>query len=160
MLWGVVGQRGRPYQRSPVNGFLGSYQHQIDDKGRLSLPAPFRREGGDEPMVLVHAFPDALTLYPQRTWAEVEARLREMLRLNPQARAYVLKVTANAVEVVPDKQGRIMVPARLQESVGIAGPTLIVGAIDRIELWNPERFQAATAEPVAEAERFTHQIFG
>ncbi len=160
MLWGIVGRRGRPFQRSPVNGFLGSYQHQIDDKGRLSLPAPFRREGGDEPMVLVHAFPDALTLYPQRTWAEVEARLREMLRLNPQARAYVLKVTANAVEVVPDKQGRIMVPARLQESVGIAGPTLVVGAIDRIELWNPERFQAATAEPVAEAERFTHQIFG
>lgn len=160
MLWEDVGWHGRPAQRSPVNGFLGSYQHQIDDKGRLSLPAPFRREGGDEPMVLVHAFPDALTLYPQRTWAEVEARLREMLRLNPQARAYVLKVTANAVEVVPDKQGRINVPARLQEAVGIAGPTLVVGAIDRVELWSPERFAAATAEPVPEAERFTHQIFG
>jgi MraZ protein len=146
--------------RGPVNGFLGSYQHQIDEKGRLSLPASFRREGGDEPMVLVHAFPDALTLYPQRTWAEVEARLREMLRLNPQARAYVLRVTANAVEVAPDKTGRIMVPARLQEAVGIAGPTLVVGAIDRIELWNPDRFAAATAEPVPDAASFTHQIFG
>ena len=73
-----------------MTGFLGSYQHQIDEKGRLSLPASFRRDGGEEPMVLVHAFPDALTLYPRATWIEVEARLREMLRLNPQARPYVL----------------------------------------------------------------------
>lgn len=143
-----------------MHGFLGSWQHQIDDKGRLSLPAPFRREGGEEPMVLVHAFPDALTLYPQRTWAEVEGRLREMLRLNPQARPYVLRVTANAVEVVPDKAGRILVPPRLQEAVGIGGSALVVGAIDRIELWSPERFAAATAEPVPDTERLTHQIFG
>jgi len=143
-----------------LSGYLGSYQHQIDEKGRLSLPAPFRREDGDARLVLVHVFPEALTLYPERTWAEVEVRLREMLRLNPAARSYVLRVTANAVEVVPDKQGRILVPQRLQEAVGIAGPTLVIGAIDRIELWNPERFAQATAEPVADADRFTHQIFG
>jgi MraZ protein len=143
-----------------MSGYLGSYQHQIDEKGRLSLPAAFRREGAEEPMVLVHAFPEALTLYPQGSWREVETRLREMLRLNPQARAYVLRITANAVEVVPDRQGRILVPQRLQEAVGIAGPTLVVGAIDRIELWNPDRFGAVTAEPVADAERFTHQVFG
>jgi MraZ protein len=143
-----------------MTGFLGSYQHQIDDKGRLSLPASFRRDGGEEPMVLVQAFPDALTLYPRATWVEVEARLRDMLRLNPAARPYVLRVTANAVEVVPDKQGRILVPQRLQEAVGIAGPTLVVGAIDRIELWSPERFLATTAEPVPDVERLTHQIFG
>lgn len=143
-----------------MNGYLGSFQHQIDDKGRLSLPAHFRREAAEEPLVLVHVFADSLTLYPQRTWVDVEARLREMLRLNPQARPFVLRVTANAVEVVPDKQGRILVPARLQEAVGIRGATLVVGAIDRIELWDPDRFASATAEPVADAERFTHQIFG
>lgn len=159
-MWGSVGDNGGHGQRSPMTGFLGSYQHQIDEKGRLSLPASFRRDGGEEPMVLVHAFPDALTLYPRATWMEVEARLREMLRLNPQARPYVLKVTANAAEVTPDKAGRILVPARLQEAVGITGPTLVVGAIDRIELWSPERFAATTAEPVPDVERLTHQIFG
>ena len=142
-----------------MSGYLGSFQHQIDEKGRLSLPAQFRRENPEQPLVLVHVFQNALTLYPESTWSEVEARLREMMRLQPQARAWVLSVTANAVEVVPDKQGRILVPQRLQEAVGIAGPTLIVGAIDRIELWSPERFQAAVSEPVPDAERFTHQIF-
>ena len=141
-------------------GFLGSFQHQIDEKGRLSLPASFRRGSAEQPLVLVHVFPDALTLYPQQAWAEVEVRLREAMRLQPQARPWVLRVTANAVEVVPDKQGRILVPQRLQEAVGITGPTLVVGAIDRIELWNPERFSAVTAEAAPEAERLVHQIFG
>jgi MraZ protein len=110
--------------------------------------------------VLVQVFENALTLYPESAWAEVEARLREMLRLQPAARSWVLGITANAVEVVPDRQGRILVPARLQAQVGIDGPTLVVGAIDRIELWNPDRFAAATAAPVEDAARFAHQVFG
>jgi MraZ protein len=143
-----------------MTGFLGSYQHQVDEKGRLSLPASFRRESAEQPMVLVHVFPDALTLYPEPAWAEVQVRLREAMRLQPQARAWVLRVTANAVEVVPDKQGRILVPQRLQEAVGIAGPTLVVGAIDRIELWNPDRFAATTEQAAPDGERLVHQIFG
>ena len=143
-----------------MSGFLGSWQHQMDEKGRLSLPASFRRDSGDGPLVLVHVFPNALTLYPQGAWAGVEERLRERLRQDPSARTFVLRVTANAVEVVPDKQGRILVPQRLQEAVGINGAVLVVGAIDRIELWSPERFAEAVAEPVPDADRFTHQIFG
>lgn len=141
-------------------GYLGSYLHQIDEKGRLNLPASFRRENPECPLVLVHVFEDSLTLYPEPAWAEVQTRLRELLRLQPASRSYVLRVTANAVEVTPDKAGRILVPQRLQEAVGIAGPTLVVGAIDRIELWNPDRFAAATQAAVPEADRYTHQVFG
>jgi len=143
-----------------MRGFLGSYLHQIDEKGRLNLPAPFRRDTPDQPLVLVHAFENALTLYPEPAWVEVEGRLRELLRLQPQARSYVLGVTANAVEVAPDRQGRILVPQRLQDAVGLQGPTLVVGAIDRIELWNPDRFQAAVSRQTQDFDRYTHQIFG
>ncbi len=143
-----------------MTGFLGSFQHQIDEKGRLSLPAQFRRAAEDRPLVLVHVYPDALTLYPAEAWAEVETRLREMLRLQPEMRPYVLGVAATAAEVSPDKQGRILIPQKLQDAVGIAGPTLVVGVFDRIELWNPERFAKVTEAPVPEAERFLHQIFG
>ena len=142
-----------------MSGYLGSFQHQIDEKGRLSLPAQFRRESGEQPLVLVHVFPESLTLYPQDTWEGVEVRLREAMRGSPANRAWALRVTANAVEVVPDKQGRILVPQRMQDAVGITGPTLVVGAIDRIELWNPDRFTAATA-PADQAETVTYQIFG
>ena len=141
-------------------GYLGSFQHQIDEKGRLSLPAQFRRENPEQTLVLAHVTTDSLTLYPERAWAEVQDRLREAMRKNPEARAYLLKITANAVEVVPDKQGRILVPQRLAEKVGITGPTLIVGAVDRMELFDPARFEATISAPVANAEALTHQIFG
>ncbi|MDQ3389304.1 MAG: cell division/cell wall cluster transcriptional repressor MraZ [Gemmatimonadota bacterium] len=142
-----------------MRGYLGSYLHQIDEKGRLSLPAPFRQAASEPPFVLVHVFPDALTIYPVSAWGTVEERLRELLRLHPESRPYVLGVTANAVEVSLDKQGRILVPARLQDAVGLSGPTLVVGAIDRIELWNPDRFRASVEAPAADFHRYTHQIF-
>src|SRR3954471_19100272 len=108
-----------------MSGYLGSFLHQMEEKGGLSPPSSFRREASERPLVLVHVFPDALTLYPEEAWEEVEKRLRDMLRLQPQARPFVLRVTANAVEVTPDKAGRILVPQRLQDAVGIAGSTLV-----------------------------------
>lgn len=143
-----------------MSGLLGSYLHQIDDKGRVSLPAAFRRESADGPMVLVQVHADALTLYPEAAWREVERRLRELLRLQPGSRSYVLGVTANAMEVTPDKQGRILIPQRLLTAAGLDGAALLVGVIDRMELWNPERFEAAVSAPDAEWERFTSQVFG
>jgi MraZ protein len=144
-----------------MHGFLGSYLHQIDEKGRLNLPAAFRREAAPEtPFVLIQAHADALTLYPSEAWSGVEARLRELLRLQPEARPFVLRVVAHATEVVPDRQGRILIPQRLQHAAGLAGATLVVGVLDRIELWHPDRFEAVTSARPSDSDRFAHQIFG
>jgi MraZ protein len=134
--------------------------HQVDDKGRLSLPAPFRRENAERPLVLVQVHSDALTLYPEPAWSEVEGRLRDLLRLQPDARPYVLGVTANAVEVVPDRQGRILVPQRLLDAAAIGAAALLIGVIDRIEIWDPERFESAVDPREPHFEQFTRQIFG
>jgi MraZ protein len=143
-----------------MSGYVGSYQHQIDEKGRLSLPAQYRREDPEQTLVLVHVLPNALTLYPEKTWAEVEVRLRDMMRLQPQARPWLLGVMANAVEVVPDKQGRILIPQRLQEAVEIRNTVTLVGMLDRIELYAPEKFAATVTQPVPDADRYAHQVFG
>jgi MraZ protein len=143
-----------------MSGYLGSYLHQVDDKGRVSLPAAFRGEAENGSFVLVHAHAEALTLYPQDAWVSVEARLLALLRDDPRARPYVLAVTANAIEVSPDRQGRILVPQRLQEAVGLEGAALVVGVIDRIEIWSPERFRGEVERPVSEIEAFTHRVFG
>jgi MraZ protein len=143
-----------------MSGFLGSYLHQIDDKGRLNLPAQFRRDAPDRPLVLVQVHSDALSLYPETAWSGVEDRLRELLRLQPHARPHVLGLTANALEVVPDRQGRILIPQRMQTSASLVGSALLVGLLDRIEVWNPDRFDATVGARTPEFERFTHQIFG
>ena len=143
-----------------MSGFLGSFVHQVDDKGRLSLPAPFRRGVADgAPLVGVQVHDSALTLYPEETWSEVEERLLELLRRQPESRPYVLGITANAVEVVPDKQGRILIPQRLLQGIGVQESALLVGVIDRIEVWDPARFEGAVAERPAEFDRFAAQVF-
>jgi MraZ protein len=139
--------------------FLGSYTFQVDDKGRVSLPAAFRREAPDQRFVLVQAYAPALALYPESEWAGVEERLRELLRHQPEARYYVLSVMSNAVEVAPDAQGRILIPQRLQEAAGLKGQVLLVGAIDKVEIWNPARFEETVQAGAGEFHRFAPQIF-
>jgi MraZ protein len=141
-----------------LTGFLGSYLHQLDEKGRIALPATYRRSAGDDGFVLIHALEPALFLYPADTWAEVEERLRELMRRQPEARSSILSLTANAVEAVPDKQGRILIPERLQRSALLSGEALIVGALDKIEIWNPEVFEGATGEAEPGLEQFVRQI--
>ncbi|NLG63296.1 MAG: division/cell wall cluster transcriptional repressor MraZ [Candidatus Cloacimonetes bacterium] len=139
--------------------FLGSYQNQLDSKGRVSLPAAFRREAADQAFVLIQAHAPALTLYPEGTWAEVEERLQDLLRRQPDARMWVLRMMSNAVEVVPDAQGRILIPSRLKEAAQLDGQALLVGAIDKVEIWNPELFEGAVGEHSGDFERFAAQIF-
>ncbi len=123
-----------------MGGYLGSFLYQVDEKGRVTLPAAFRRGGEAQTFVLIQAQPDALTLYPADAWAEVQDRLRNLVRRVPRSRHQLLSLTANAVEVVPDKQGRILIPDRLRERVGIGDEAQMIGAIDKIEIWNPAKF--------------------
>lgn len=160
MKWGEVEACGSHVQRRGMSGFLGSHRHQIDEKGRLSLPASFRRDADERPFVLVQANPKALTLFPADTWAGVEEQLLDLLRRQPDARANVLAITSRAAEILPDRQGRILIPQRLLESAGLKDVALLVGAIDRIEIWDPPRFDATVEERDAQYDRFTAQIFG
>jgi MraZ protein len=152
---------------APTRGlrFVGSYLFQMDEKGRVALPAAFRRTSGngkesaEQRFVLIQAYAPSLALYPEAEWAGVEERLTELVRHQPEARMYVLKVISSAVELTPDAQGRILVPARLQEVAELEGQVLLIGAIDKVEIWNPRLFDAAVKESTAGFERFAPQIF-
>jgi len=143
-----------------VSGFLGRYDFQMDEKGRVSLPAAFRKEAGGERFILVQWEKPYLTLFPEEVWAGVQERLLEFRRKEPDARNYVREITANAVEVSPDKQGRILIPAWLQEAASLQGTVVLSGVIDRVEIWDPEGFQRAIQDRAEDSQRFRHQIFG
>lgn len=146
--------------RSPMRGgkFLGSFQHQLDEKGRLSLPAQYRREATDQRFVLVQAYPPALALYPEAAWLEVESRMEQMMR-DPSARMWVLSVMSNAVEVSPDGQGRILIPATLRAAAELDGQALLVGAINKVEIWNPAKFEDAVQGASQDFRKFAADIF-
>ncbi|MEN8376266.1 MAG: division/cell wall cluster transcriptional repressor MraZ [Gemmatimonadota bacterium] len=139
--------------------YLGSFVHSLDDKGRVSLPAAYRKGAAEARFVLAQVQPPSLVLYPESTWVTVEERLKELVRRRPETRLWVLSTMANAVEVLPDSQGRILIPARLQDAATLDGQVQLIGAIDRIELWNPSAFEKAVREDGQDFGEFTPQIF-
>ncbi|MEN8144611.1 MAG: division/cell wall cluster transcriptional repressor MraZ [Gemmatimonadota bacterium] len=142
-----------------MTGFLGSYLYQVDVKGRVTLPAAFRRGNESSSLVLVQAFSDALALYPEESWNTVEERFAQLVQRNPEMRRDALRFTANAHSVSPDKQGRILIPDRLRAAIGIEHDILIVGAINRIELWNPTQFAETGKQLDDEALNTIQTIF-
>jgi MraZ protein len=148
-----------PLRALRVSGFLGRYEFQMDEKGRVSLPAAFRRDTEGERFVLLQWEKPYLTLFPERVWSTVQERLLEFRRADPSAAHYVREITANAVEVFPDKQGRILIPSWLQEAASLGGPVLLNGALDRVEIWNPDEFKRTMEERAEASQSFRHRIF-
>ena len=143
-----------------MTGFVGQYEHQMDEKGRVSLPSAFRREADTDRFVLLQWEKPYLTLFPGPKWAEVQERLLEYRRNDPSAWNHVRLIVANALEVSPDKQGRVLVPAGLQEAAGLSGTVLVSGNLDRVELWNPTTYSEDVREPVDDLGNFVHRLFG
>ena len=143
-----------------VSGFVGQYEHQMDEKGRVSLPSAFRREADSDRFVLLQWEPDYLTLFTASKWVDVQQRLLDFRRGEPEAWNQVRLIVSGAVEVSPDKQGRILVPAALQTGAGLSGSVLLSGNIDRVELWNPERYRDLVLAKAGDLKQFAHRLFG
>ena len=143
-----------------MNGFVGQYVHQMDEKGRVSLPSAFRREADAERFVLLQWERPYLTLFPESKWVEVQARLLEYRKSDPAGWHRVRLIVSSAVEVSPDKQGRILVPAGLQEAAGLSGTVLISGNLDRVELWSPDQYAEVVASQAGDLQAFAHRLFG
>ena len=142
-----------------MHGFLGRHEYQIDEKGRVSFPSPFRRVVSGGPLVLLQWQSSHLDLFPSETWAEIQRNLLAHRRAQRDGGAYVRRITASAVEVEPDAHGRIRIPPWLRERIGLDGTVLFIGALDRIELWNPSSFDEQLADDVDD-DGFAAQIFG
>ena len=94
----------------PVSGFLGRYDFQMDEKGRVSLPAAFRKEAEGDRFILLQWEEPYLTLFPESVWKEVQERLLEYRRKDSTSWTYVREITSKAVELI--------VPAGTIEDVG------------------------------------------
>jgi transcriptional regulator MraZ len=132
----------------------------MDEKGRVSLPSAFRREADSDSFVLLQWEQEYLTLFPSPKWVEVQERLLEFRRSDARAWNQVRMIVANAVEVSPDKQGRILVPAALQAAAGLSGAVLLSGNIDRVELWDPARYERSVRGDAGDIRDFAHRLFG
>ena len=143
-----------------MSGFVGQYEHQMDEKGRVSLPAAFRRAADAARFVLLQWEPDYLTLFTTSKWVEVQNRLLDFRRGDQEAWNQVRMIVSRAVEVSLDNQGRILLPAPLQAAAGLSSTVLLSGNIDRVELWSPDRYKQLVQDKAAGLEELAHRIFG
>jgi MraZ protein len=127
---------------------LGEYDHTIDEKNRLTLPAKFREAFGGG-LVLTRGIEHCLTAYPRSQWSEiVESRLRELDPLSREGRVMQRFFYSGAAEAELDKQGRVMIPAPLAEHAGLGKEVVVAGIRDHLEIWD----RAAWREHLAEIE--------
>ena len=123
-----------------MDSFEGSYQHTLDAKGRVSIPAEMRKASG-EILVLSRGLDECLYLYPLEEWALVERELRELRQTSEQARRYVRQMMRTVRRLVVDGHGRVTVPQWHRDFAGLVTNVLINGALNHIELWDPKRFE-------------------
>jgi len=112
----------------------------MDDKGRVALPSAFRNEADGDAFVLLQWEKPYLTLFPRAVWEKKQEMLLELRRSDDAGQRYVRQLLSMAVEVTPDKNGRILVPAWLREAASLEGAVVVSGNIDRAEIWNPEAY--------------------
>jgi len=126
---------------------LGEYQLSLDDKGRLSVPAVLRASlrdlyaPEDATLVVTKYFEYCLVIYPQPVWRDIETQLLELPN-DPPSRAFVRQFCASATACRLDRQGRILVPAKLRQYAGLASEALVIGMMRKLEVWSPERWDA------------------
>ena len=121
--------------------FLGEYQYTIDDKGRLTIPAKFRRPLSNG-LVITRGLDRNLTIYPLDEWAKLVEKIESLPLGDPQARKLRRLIFAGASDVEPDKQGRVNIPAYLLEYGAISKEVIVAGVNAYTELWAPEQWQS------------------
>lgn len=118
---------------------MGEYNHTIDAKGRLIIPARFRELLGEE-FILTKGLDGCLSIYPMDAWETFETKLRALPLTNKNARTFTRFFVAGATNCELDKQGRILVPQTLREFAGLEKEVVLTGNLDRIEIWSKEKW--------------------
>ena len=125
--------------------FIGSFTYSVDAKGRVSIPAKLRKyvkpEAGDTFIMTMGTAP-CIEIYPLDKWKElVEGKLMKLNTFDPENAKFLRMFLQYAAEDKLDAQSRLLVPQSLIEHAGIKKDVFVLGAINTIELWDPERYK-------------------
>jgi len=125
--------------------FMGEYQHNLDAKGRIIVPAKFR-EGLGEKFVLTRGLDKCLFVYPEEEWAILENKLKQLPLTKKDARKFTRFFLSGASELEVDKQGRISIPQPLRNYANLNKQCTVIGVSNRIEIWDDVEWQAYVSE--------------
>ena len=132
---------------------IGEYEHTIDAKGRLSMPAKLRRDMG-EAFIVTKGLDGCLFAFSQEEWRNFETKLKALPLSDKNARNFVRFFLAGATECEIDKQGRFLIPGNLREAAKLEKEAVIIGVGTRLEIWNKDvwasKDEEISADEIAE----------
>ena len=137
--------------------FLGEYQHCLDNKGRITVPARFREELG-ETFIVTKGLDNCLFVYSLSEWKTVEDNLKTLPFTRGDVRAFVRFFFSGACECETDKQGRILLPLSLREYAHIDKDVVIIGVGTRVEVWAQEYWEEYSKQAGASYEEISEKL--
>ncbi len=143
--------------------FRGQAEYSIDSKGRVAIPAKMRAAASEEKrFVALYGLDACLHLYPISTWEQKEADLHRLNQYRAENREAIRRLFMNTEDLETDAQGRVTLSKTLLDRASLtAGSTArILGAGERIEIWNPETLEEHLNKPSAESEILIDRTFG
>lgn len=137
--------------------FIGQYEHSVDEKGRVAIPAKFRsilKKGA----TITKGLDGCLFIFAEDKFEKMAAGIGELPLTKSSARLYSRLILASATEVEFDKQGRILLPAFLRKYSRVKGQVVVVGLYDRAEIWSKESWDKMIAGREAKAAEIVEEL--
>lgn len=123
--------------------FYGEYEHSLDKKGRLIIPSKFReisKENYIEKFYITRGLDSCLFMFPEDEWKSQEEKFKSLSFTKIEARKFNRIYFSGASEVIPDKQGRVLLPKYLKDFAHITKDIVLIGVSSRIEIWSKEKW--------------------
>lgn len=130
---------------------IGEYSHNLDPKGRVFMPAKFREELGEK-FIASRGIGQCLFVFSEESWSEFTGKLKNIPITDQKAQVFLRMLFASATECEPDKQGRILLPARLRDYAGMEKEVVAIGVMSRVELWSKEVWEKYNADASGDYE--------
>jgi len=137
--------------------FIGEYQHNLDDKGRLAIPVKFRSEllkGA----VVTRGLDNCLFLYTKKEWEKLAEKLSNLPISQSNSRAFSRLMLAGAMDVEIDKQGRVVLPEYLRSFAGLKKNTIIAGLYSRVEIWDEEAWNKYKTQTESQSNEIAERM--
>ena len=136
---------------------MGEFQHTVDPKGRLIVPAKFRDALGEK-FVATKGLDNCLFVYPMGEWQALEQKLKSLPFTKADARAFVRFFFSGATECEVDKQGRILLPANLRDYAKLDKDVVVIGAGTRVEIWSRDNWDNYSSQAESKYEENAEQL--
>lgn len=152
-----MAQSGEKVKRGETKVLIGEYEHSLDAKGRVIMPAKLREDMGEK-FILTKGLDGCLFGFSQKEWANFEEKLKTLPLTNKNARDFVRFFLSGATECEMDKQGRFLVASNLREYAEMDKEIVVIGVGNRIEMWNKEKWTVHNSDENISADEIAEKM--